>query len=213
MMRSAIATLVVACALPCGLARAQAGAVKGTLSAPGAGITGVVVYLVPVDGTPPRPPATSAVMDQRGMKFVPRVLAVTPGSTVAFMNSDPVMHNVFHPSGRTRGFDLGTFPEGETRSSTFAQEGAYVIFCRVHPEMIGYVVVVASSNLAVTDDDGKFDFEGVAPGTYHLRTWHNRLRSLDEVVTVAAGGTVALRVALKYGAPTEPTAASGAPPR
>lgn len=212
MNRRALRTLACLFALPPGVALAQGGAIHGSLSVPGAGIAGVVVYLVPGRGAPP-PPPLKAVMDQRDLKFVPRILAVTPGSTVAFPNSDPVLHNVFHPSVHTGAFDLGTYPEGERRSFTFADEGAYVIFCHVHPEMIGYVVVVASAHLAVSNEDGQFHFEDVAPGTYRLRTWHRRLQSLDQVVTVPAGGAVTVHFALKYGFPVEPRVAAGPPPQ
>ena len=34
-------------------------------------------------------------MDQKGLLFIPHVLAVPVGSTVEFLNSDPVQHNVF----------------------------------------------------------------------------------------------------------------------
>lgn len=213
MSRRAIGTLAFLCALPCGPARAQGGSIHGTASVPSAGITGVVVYLVPERGATPAPPPMTAVMDQRDLKFVPRVLAVTPGSTVAFPNSDAVMHNVFHPAVHAGAFDLGTYPTGERRSFNFAEEGAYVIFCHVHPEMIGYVVVVASAHLAVSNENGLFHLEGVAPGTYHLRTWHRRLQSLDQVVSVPAGGAVTVHLALKYGFPVEPRAATGPPAR
>jgi Carboxypeptidase regulatory-like domain/Copper binding proteins, plastocyanin/azurin family len=202
MSRRALRTLACFCALAPGVALAQGGAIHGSVSVPAAGIGGVVVYLVPGRGAPP-PPPMKAVMDQRDLKFVPRILAVTPGSTVAFTNSDPVMHNVFHPSVHADAFDLGTYPEGERRSFTFAREGAYVIFCHVHPEMIGYVVVVASAHLTVSNANGRFRFESLAPGTYHLRTWHSRLKSLDQVVTVPAGGAVTVHLALKHGAPAD----------
>jgi hypothetical protein len=138
---------------------------------------------------------------------------VSPGSTVAFPNSDPVMHDVFHPSTRAGGFDLGMYPQGERRSFTFNDEGAYVIFCHVHPEMVAYVVVVASPYRAVTDDKGRFKLDGVAPGTYHLRTWHRRLRTQDHVISVAANGAVRVNLTLKYGVPVEPRAAEQHRPR
>ena len=187
---------------------AQGGVVSGTVTAPAPGMGGVVVYLIPASSA--RMPAAaplSAQIDQRGLRFVPHVIAVSPGSTVSFPNSDPVMHDVFHPSIRAGGFDLGMYPQGERRSFTFDDEGAYVIFCHVHPEMVAYVVVVASPYRAVTDDDGRFKLDGVAPGTYHLRTWHRRLRTQDHVVSVAANGTVRVNLTLKYGVPVEPRAA------
>lgn len=211
MSRHALGTLAL-CALPLGAAGGQGGAIHGSVSVPAAGITGVAVYLVREGGRAPTASPVTTVMDQRDLKFVPRVVAVTPGSTVEFPNSDPVMHNVFHPSLDSGAFDLGTYPEGERRSFTFADEGAFVIFCHVHPEMIAYVVVVATPYRAVTDERGRFRLAGVAPGRYHLRTWHRRLQTLDQVISVPASGAVTVQLALRYGLPVEPQAAKGPPP-
>jgi plastocyanin len=190
---------------------AQHGMVSGTLTAPAPGMGGVVVYLIPAASARAAAVAPlSAQIDQRDLQFVPRIIAVSPGSTVSFPNSDPVMHNVFHPSTRAGGFDLGTYPQGEQRSFTFDNEGAYVIFCHVHPEMVAYVVVVASPYRVVTDDKGRFKLDGVVPGTYHLRTWHRRLRTQDRVVSVAANGAVRVDLTLKYGFPVGPGAGAAA---
>jgi plastocyanin len=157
MNRRLMASVVLAGSLfsPHARLAAQDGMVSGTVTAPAPGMGGVVVYLIRAGSA--RVPAIaplSAQIDQRNLQFVPRVITVSPGSTVSFPNSDPVMHSVFHPSTHAGGFDLGTYPQGERRSFTFDNEGAYVIFCHVHPEMVAYVVVVASPYRAVTDDDG-----------------------------------------------------------
>lgn len=185
---------------------AQSGTIRGMATVPGPGVTAVAIYLVPTAEAAHAAP-TAAVVDQRDLRFVPRVVVVSPGSRVSFPNSDPVLHNVFHPAQRSEAFDLGTYPEGEQRSFTFAKEGAYVIFCHVHPEMVAYVVVVDSPYHTVSGEDGRFRIEGVAPGTYHLLTWHRRLRTRDQLVTVPANGSVDVTLSLQYGFPVEPRAA------
>jgi protocatechuate 3,4-dioxygenase beta subunit len=72
--------------------------------------------------------------------------------------------------------------------------------------MVGYVVVVASPYRAVSDDHGRFRLDGVAPGTYRLRTWHRRLETHEERVTVPDSGAVRVDVRLNYGKAAEPTA-------
>ena len=204
--RRALAALALAW-LPSVAAIGQSGAIHGTVTVPSAGITGVLVYLIPeaASGIPAVKPETTA-MDQRDLRFVPGVVAVTPGSTVVFSNSDRVMHNVFHPWQSSAGFDLGLWAPGESRNFMFAKEGAYVILCQVHPEMVGYVVVVASPYRALTDEHGRFHLDSVAPGTYRLRTWHHRLATHEERVTVLDGGLARIELLLKYGKAAAPTA-------
>jgi plastocyanin len=203
-----LARLAPALLLLPAIVRAQSASIVGTITVASASITGIVVYLVPSPLTAaPDPSPVSADVDQHELRFMPPVVAVTPGSTVFFTNSDSVLHNVFHPPRLFRGgFDLGTFPPGERRSFTFSNEGAFVILCRVHPEMVGYVVVVASPYRAVSDDEGHFRIQGVAPGTYTLQTWHARLRSHQEVVTVPGPGTLSVDLSLTLGHPEDPTA-------
>ena len=185
--------------------RAQGGVIEGTVTVPSARKDGVVLYLVPdarSGGAAVAP--VNAAMDQRELRFVPHVIAVTPGSTVNFSNTDRVRHNVFHPMEHGAGFDLGTWPPGESRSHTFTTQGAFVILCNVHPEMVGYVVVVASPYRAVTDGEGRFRIEGVAPGSYRLRSWRRGLATREEGVTVTAGGVTRVALPLKYGDAGEP---------
>lgn len=187
-------------------AHAQGSTIHGEATAPAAGIGGVVVYLVPTAPAALALPPLTVQMDQRDLRFVPQVIAITPGSTVSFSNSDAIMHNVFSPRRSTGGFDLGTYPKTERRSFTFREEGAHVILCHVHPEMVAYVVAVASPYRAVSDAAGKFRIEGVAAGTYRLRTWHRRLRTIERLVVVPASGDVHVDLSLALGSPSPPRA-------
>jgi len=55
----------------------------------------VVVSAHPLSFTANPDPVTSARVDQDKITFTPRVLPVTAGSTVEFVNKDRVYHNVF----------------------------------------------------------------------------------------------------------------------
>jgi plastocyanin len=204
--RRALTAFALALLLPPAATRAQSGVIDGTVTGNTARIRDVVVYLIPDAASGAQSvPTLKAEMDQRELAFVPRVVTVTPGSTVVFFNSDRVRHNVFSPPQRGNGFDLGTWPPGESRSFTFGAEGAYAILCHVHPEMVGYVVVVASRHRAVTDDQGRFRLDGVAPGTYRLRTWHRRWQTQEQRVTVVRSGSARIELSLRYGSAGEPT--------
>ena len=60
-------------------------------------------------------PTTRATITQKDEAFVPRVVAITTGSSVEFPNFDPYFHNVFSLS-RAASFDLGRYPRGDSRS-------------------------------------------------------------------------------------------------
>jgi plastocyanin len=153
----------------------------------------IVVFLDKVSGSF-RPPARPVPMDQKGMKFVPHVLAVQKGQTVLFTNSDSVRHNIFTPDGDK--YNLGTWGQGESKAHTFAATGVYHQLCNVHPEMGGVIVVLDNPFFAVTGDDGKFTIPNVPPGKYTLKTWSEKLPEASHEVTVAAGAptTIQLKV-------------------
>jgi plastocyanin len=212
-IRTAVALLFTAAAAPAGCLRAQDGAISGTIASAKIRVADVVVFLVPVSpaaqqGAVP----VEAEMDQRSLKFVPNVVVVSPGSTVAFTNSDRVMHNVFHPPKGGSAFDLGLFGPGEKRSFAFKSEGAYVVFCHVHPEMVGYVVVVDTPWRTISDDSGHFAFAKVPAGSYELRTWHGRYEEHQQAVSVVAGDHTNVEITLTHGAPGEPRVAAAGKP-
>ena len=153
----------------------------------------VVVYLDKVTGSF-RPPARPVTIDQKGMKFVPHVLAVQKGATVLFTNHDNVRHNIFTPDGDK--YNLGTWGMGESKPHTFTATGIYHQLCNVHPEMGGVVVVLDNPFFAVTGEDGKFEIPNVPPGKYTLKTWSEKLPETSREITVAASAptTVALKV-------------------
>jgi len=161
--------------------QAAPGVVVGTLRAANIRPMDAVVYLVPLDQAPDSVSDTTTTaattIDQRDLRFVPRVLALSPGSTVEFLNSDPLLHNVFSPPGPGPGFDLGVYARGERREIRFSEAGGHVILCHIHPEMLAYVVIVDSPYRTTSDREGHFRFEGIPAGPYELRVWHRRLDS------------------------------------
>jgi plastocyanin len=192
-LKALVAVLAVALAAPA-LAEDAGGAVAGTLNAtPAKFRAGTVVFLANVPGT--FRPGKPVTIDQKGMKFTPRVVAVVKGTTVRFQNSDSVRHNVFSPDGEK--YDLGTWPQGEAKTYTFSKTGTYRQLCNVHPEMQGFVIVLDNPYFAVVGDDGKFEIANVPPGTYELKTWNEALKPASQQVTVAAGGKAAVTVDIK----------------
>jgi plastocyanin len=165
------------------------GSITGTVKVTGQSSNAdVVVYVEQAAGVF-KPAATPAVMDQKNMKFVPRVLPVVVGTTVKFTNSDAVAHNVFSPDHDK--YNLGTFGPGLSKDHAFAKCAkfpcAYVQLCMIHPEMEGFVVVVQNPYVATTNDAGQFTIQGVPAGQYQVAVWHPKNKAPAKAVTVVAG--------------------------
>jgi len=164
------------------------GTVSGTVNVGAAKRFPTVVYIDEMPGQKFAPPV-KANIDQKDKVFLPRVLAVMVGTTVEFLNSDPVVHNVFSPDGEK--YDLGLWDKGEKRSYTFKRPGVYTQLCKPHPEMIAYIVVVKTPHFALVDAQGKFRLANVPAGTWALKVWNERLKPAQleksSSVVVSAG--------------------------
>ncbi len=154
----------------------KTGVVKGTIFIGGKPTSDAVVS---VQGLPKEKLKTqnsklktaTAVMDQRDLKFIPRVLPVLVGTTVDFPNNDKTFHNVFSTS-EAKKFDLGLYPAGETRRATFDKPGVVKILCNVHPNMEAYIFVVGHPYFSAADTRGNYQIKAVRLGKYRLEVWH-----------------------------------------
>lgn len=71
---------------------------------------------------------------QKDKAFSTDHLKVKVGDTVTFTNDDPFFHNVFSLSPAAT-FDLGSYPQGESKDVTFEEAGEVQIECAIHPSM------------------------------------------------------------------------------
>jgi plastocyanin len=172
-----------------------AGDIKGKVSVQG--LKSPVNIAVYVDAIPDKKfdaPSQHVVIDQKKMEFIPHVVVILQGTTVDFTNSDPVGHNVYWPSisgNKKLTHNLGTWPKGDKKSFQFNDLGVAPLLCNVHPEMSGYVVVVATPYYAVTDKDGNYEIKNVPAGKYTLKTWSEDGKPTTQSVDVAASGASA----------------------
>ncbi len=161
----------------------------GTISGKVSGVAGEsVVYVDTIAGKTFPAPTTGPVVDQKGLLFQPHITAVQVGTTVEFLNSDSVAHNVFWTSisgNKKLGHNLGTWPKGEKRPFKFDNPGAVPLLCNVHPEMAGYVVVSPTPYFAVTDKSGEYKIENVPDGSYTVVAWHEGAKNSSKPVTVS----------------------------
>jgi plastocyanin len=169
-------------------------AFAGTIHGKVSGVKGEsVVYVEAIAGKDFPVPAQHITINQKGLMFVPHILVIQKGTTVEFLNSDSVAHNVFWPSingDKKLGHNLGTWPQGQRQSFKFDNPGVVPLLCNVHPEMSAFVIVSPTPYFAETDNSGGFKIENVPDGAYTVTVWHEGAKSKSFPVKVS-GDTAA----------------------
>ncbi|HEY6306802.1 MAG TPA: carboxypeptidase regulatory-like domain-containing protein [Candidatus Angelobacter sp.] len=164
----------------------------GTLSGKVSGAAAGSVVWVEDPSAKVEAAAKPFVIDQKGLLFIPHVIVVPVGSTVDFLNSDSVAHNVFWTNingDKKLGHNLGTWPKGEKRNFKFDNPGVVPLLCNVHPEMSAFVVVVPTLLYATTDASGAYTIQNVPNGAHKVGVWHEGMKQQSKQVTVSGATT------------------------
>src|SRR5687767_2650700 len=158
------------------------------LVSPEMGIRNAVVFL---QNPPPNVKWTAmppVQMDQKQCVFVPRVVVAPAATTVEFLNSDRLLHNL-HSAGTENPTVNRTQPKGRTIPLTFRRPEIIRIDCDLHPWMRAWVVVAEHPFYAVTNNRGEFTLDNVPPGTYTVQVWQESLGVINRDVVVPDGVT------------------------
>jgi hypothetical protein len=166
------------------------------------GIADVLVTLEDASLSRRSPAPKTAVLDNRGCRFVPRVQVVPPGTRLEVRNSDPILHTVHAYLGSETLFHLALPVFRQRVWATLDHPGLVRLECDVgHTWMRAYILVRADSFAAVTGPDGAFHLSGVPAGVVRLRAWHETLGTRELSLAVIENGST--QVTVIYGAPAE----------
>lgn len=78
--------------------------------------------------------ASEQIVDQKDKQFSKKTLKIKVGDSIEFRNSDPFAHNIFSLSD-AKAFDLGSYPQGQSKKVTFDKPGKVEVECSIHPSM------------------------------------------------------------------------------
>ena len=149
--------------------------------------------LLPSPSDQPWPTPGPFRLLQKGRTFLPHVLVVPVGASVAFPHAAPYFHNVFSLFEGSR-FDLGLYEAGSTRNVRFARKGISYIFCNIHPEMGAVVLSLNTPLWAMASGSGLLSISNVRSGSYEAHLWvegqdQTALTQWTHTVTVPSLGT------------------------
>jgi hemoglobin len=178
---------------------------RGHITVEGKPLDGVgLVMLYPAGGKYAKRTPKKRIMEQRRKTFLPHLLAVPPGSTVAFPNFDQVYHNVFSLSP-TSPFDIGLYKDGQSRDMTFDKPGMVRLGCNVHAKMAAFIFVIDAPNYVPVDGATEFNFRRLMPGKYKARVWSERTKEPTDQDILIHDGVNTINFDVKGDAETGPS--------
>jgi hypothetical protein len=173
---------------------------EGAIVAPTGGLQNVVVWLTDAREGKALPDSRRFEVTNSRCRYVPRVQGVIVGGTLNVKSADPVVHEtVFRVSGSAQPLEEVT-QNGEGQvvplDSVLAHPVRLELTCRTHPWSSGSIHVFDHPYFAVSAATGRFVLDSIPPGTYTMRTWHERLGNTTREVRIEDGRIA--RVEVKY---------------
>lgn len=157
--------------------------IEKVLVGPNKGLANAVISVPTAKG---QGPTKKAVVDQQGCKFVPHVVAMTPGE-VDLKNSDDILHNIHTYSSANPSINKAQPKFKKVMTEKFDKPEPIKLTCDVHSWMLGWVVVVPTPYFAVTDQNGAAKIDNVPAGKQTVEVWHETLGKQTREVEVKAG--------------------------
>ena len=176
----------------------------GRITATSEGLADVLVWVGDVKTGKALPTDKRVELDSEDCLLDPRVQAAVVGSTVNVFNDDRLLHRlVFVRAGTPDTLAvMPFFNDGQIVASErlAKRPGIVAVTCTMHPWTHGYIAVFDHPYFAVTEKDGKFSIDSLAPGDYKLMVWHEGMgKPIERKITVTSGGNTTLDVPIKLG--------------
>ncbi|HVW02701.1 MAG TPA: carboxypeptidase regulatory-like domain-containing protein, partial [Planctomycetaceae bacterium] len=164
------------------------------------GVRNVFVYLQKASLPEGSPPIAADVTTRiKFCEFEPHALLVKAGQSVVVESDDPVAYNVHAYPVRNVPMQLVVAPRPEKLKFDVSERIPMQVKDDFHPWMSAYWLVLDHPFAAITDEQGRFQIDGLPPGEYSFKVWHERSSYLERNLQVRVGGNDEPMV-LKYAA-------------
>ncbi|WP_373552523.1 hypothetical protein [Haliscomenobacter sp.] len=155
----------------------------------------IVVSFHPTDFTPELKPSANAIMNQMEKTFVPKVLPITKGSSVAFLNSDTEVHNIFSMTPRAT-FNIGRRQPGKSVPQLIEKAGVVDLKCDIHCGMNASILSLDTPYFTKANTSGNYEVDGLPDGNYRVQVYHFSLGVVEDNISIKGGGVITKNLAL-----------------
>jgi plastocyanin len=180
-------------------ARAEAHHISGEVKVEGdKNLKNLIVYLEPADSSKTqRDPVVHKIM-QKGRRFSPDLIVVSPGDKVQFLNDEDreIDHNIYSLS-KLKNFDLGLGEKGSVLEVKVDKNGSGNFYCSVHKLMEGRLVSLNTRHFIVLEKPGSFILSNVPPGNWVLKMFVSHRRYKFTPINISVTGSSHEAVELK----------------
>lgn len=184
-------------------ARAEAHHLSGEVKVEGGkNLKNLIVYLEPAEPSKIRHDPVLHKIMQKGRKFSPDLIVLSPGDKVQFLNDEDreIDHNIYSLS-KLKNFDLGLGEKGSILEVTVDNNGSGNFYCSVHKLMEGRLVSLNTRYFVVLEKPGSFILPNVPPGNWIVKIFvsHRRYKStpINISLTDSSHEAVELKVVKK----------------
>lgn len=119
-------------------------------------------------------------------KFWPHAAIVRVGRPVVFENGSAEPINFVTQPLRNQSFNVLVKREDRFKAPAFEKSESipFPVKSNIKPWMLAHLLPLDHSFAAVTDDDGRFEINGLPPGEHEFRVWHERAGWLEKSLKI-----------------------------
>lgn len=165
------------------------------------GLKNVLVTIEGVKGGKKPSPVKSISVEQTGCSYSPHFQVAELGADgikLTVVNADGILHNIHSYLGKETLFNVAQPKFKKRISKTLTEPGVVKFKCDVHNWMEAYVVILKDQPYySVTDENGKFSIDGIPPGSYTVKAWHEALGNMEKTVEISSGALADLNFVIK----------------
>ncbi len=145
------------------------------------------------------PPKKDFTLDNIKCRFDPLLGISYVKSQYVIKNSDPLLHNtsmgkIVRKGVRRTVYNLALPFKDQVIKKLNRVAGLINVKCDAHPWMRAYVYSSRHPYVSITDENGNYEINGLLPGKYKVRVWHEGFEEIVKEVEVRAGKASDLNV-------------------
>jgi hypothetical protein len=174
---------------------------ESPVTATAKGLAGVIVWIADAKTGKALPVEKRLELSSEKCALDPRVQAVVVGTTMNVYNEDRLLHKLIFIGGahdtltKMPFFNSGQMVASERLAT---KPGIVEVRCALHAWTHGYIAVFDHPYFAVTDANGAFTIDSLAPGTYKMMVWHEGMaQPVAQQIQIGANGTARVDLAIR----------------